>query len=239
LAAARAYGERGLALARRLQYPNGVAASLGNLAVITLFEGDFNASRAMSEEALAIFREVGNTIGVANALVSMADLAHRSGDHTTALTLVAEALAGHRATGDLGLVAVTLLNQGLFALAAGERATGHAALTEALCTAQAVGHRPCLVWTLECFASVHADEGRAMSAAQLLGAAEALRRDVDVSRRPGDDRRDQTSLVARAVLGEDAFATAWAEGRALSLDAAVALALEQTTAPVQAADRSQ
>jgi hypothetical protein len=32
----------------------------------------------------------------------------------------------------------------------------------------------------------------------------------------------------RAALGEDAFAAAYKEGRALSLDAAVALALEET-----------
>jgi hypothetical protein len=32
----------------------------------------------------------------------------------------------------------------------------------------------------------------------------------------------------RRALGEDAFAAAYEEGRALSLDAAVALALEQT-----------
>ncbi len=32
----------------------------------------------------------------------------------------------------------------------------------------------------------------------------------------------------RRALGDAAFETAWAEGRALSLDAAVALALEQT-----------
>jgi hypothetical protein len=33
--------------------------------------------------------------------------------------------------------------------------------------------------------------------------------------------------VARAVLGEAAFAAAWAEGRALSLDQACALALAE------------
>jgi hypothetical protein len=35
----------------------------------------------------------------------------------------------------------------------------------------------------------------------------------------------------RAQLGEDAFAAAYAEGHALTIDAAVALALEQTLRP--------
>jgi hypothetical protein len=42
---------------------------------------------------------------------------------------------------------------------------------------------------------------------------------------------------ARAALGDAAFAAAWAEGRALSLDAAVAVALEQTAAPETQASR--
>jgi hypothetical protein len=41
----------------------------------------------------------------------------------------------------------------------------------------------------------------------------------------------QSAIVAvRKALGDAAFAAAWAEGRALSFDAAVALALEQTAA---------
>jgi hypothetical protein len=35
--------------------------------------------------------------------------------------------------------------------------------------------------------------------------------------------------VQRAALGEEAFAVAWAEGRTLPLEAAVALALEDHT----------
>ena len=42
--------------------------------------------------------------------------------------------------------------------------------------------------------------------------------------------RESTRLVLRASLGEEAFADAWGEGRALSLDAAVGLALERTGA---------
>jgi hypothetical protein len=41
----------------------------------------------------------------------------------------------------------------------------------------------------------------------------------------------EAALVAlHAALGEDAFAAAWAEGRALPLDEAIALALELASA---------
>jgi hypothetical protein len=43
---------------------------------------------------------------------------------------------------------------------------------------------------------------------------------------------DRTAEAARAALGEEAFAAAWAEGRAMSLDEAVRVALEhKPTAP--------
>jgi hypothetical protein len=44
-----------------------------------------------------------------------------------------------------------------------------------------------------------------------------------------DERRDYERIVAtaRAQLGEEAFAMAWAAGRAMSLDQAIAYALEE------------
>jgi hypothetical protein len=55
------------------------------------------------------------------------------------------------------------------------------------------------------------------------GVARALRRRLPVAV-PGDYQR--TVDGARAALGEAAFAAAWAAGRAMSLQAAVAYALE-------------
>ncbi len=42
---------------------------------------------------------------------------------------------------------------------------------------------------------------------------------------------DRTVANLQAALGDDAFATAWAEGRAMPVEAAIALALEETSQP--------
>jgi hypothetical protein len=88
---------------------------------------------------------------------------------------------------------------------------------------------------LEGLALVLAEQGQrpagARRAARLLGAAEATRRALGAPR-PPIERAEQeaTVLAARAALDEAAFATAWAEGEALSLEEAVAEALAEEPA---------
>src|SRR5262249_42473774 len=83
-----------------------------------------------------------------------------------------------------------------------------------------------VVWSLERLAVVEATDGDAQEAARLLGAAsvgrEGLGKPLD---RWDQEDWDAALASARAALGEAAFASLWAEGRALTLDQAVASAL--------------
>jgi hypothetical protein len=66
--------------------------------------------------------------------------------------------------------------------------------------------------------------------ARLLGAAEALRAAIGLPLPPAErPDYERTVAAARAQLDEAAFATAWAQGRAMSLDQLVAYALEPTS----------
>jgi hypothetical protein len=86
--------------------------------------------------------------------------------------------------------------------------------------------------TVAALAGLLAAQQRAAAAARLCGAAAIVLERIGVSRLLyfDQERWESTHLALRASLGEEAFADAWAEGRALSLDAAVALALERTAA---------
>ena len=65
-------------------------------------------------------------------------------------------------------------------------------------------------------------------AARLFGAAEGLREVMGAPLPPADRAgRDRSVAAVRSALGEEAFAAAWAEGRAMSLEAAVAFALAE------------
>jgi len=60
-----------------------------------------------------------------------------------------------------------------------------------------------------------------------LGAAQALIENTDAVIGPADRIEVERDISAvRTQLGEEAFAPAWAEGRAMTLDQAIAYALE-------------
>jgi hypothetical protein len=69
---------------------------------------------------------------------------------------------------------------------------------------------------------------RSVRAIRLLGADEAFCETLG-ARPPVAEPADYQRAVAegRVALGEAAFLTAWAEGRAMSLDEAVAFALQE------------
>jgi hypothetical protein len=78
------------------------------------------------------------------------------------------------------------------------------------------------------FARVLAFAGRAETAARLLAAGETLYEEMGASPMGWLQRgNDEALVLIRARLDDDAFAEAWERGRKLTIDEAVALALEE------------
>jgi hypothetical protein len=69
--------------------------------------------------------------------------------------------------------------------------------------------------------------GLPQRAARLLGAADALLDAEGLHRHAMDHRAEYERRIAaaRAALGEEAFAGAWSEGRTMTLDQAVCVAI--------------
>jgi predicted ATPase/class 3 adenylate cyclase/DNA-binding CsgD family transcriptional regulator len=79
--------------------------------------------------------------------------------------------------------------------------------------------------TLECLATLAGDAGSHREAARLFGAAHAIRQRVGVVRfKVWDADYEATVAALRDMLGEGDFDSAWAEGAALSTEAAIAYA---------------
>jgi len=75
---------------------------------------------------------------------------------------------------------------------------------------------------------------RAEEAAKLLGAAEMLRESLGVELAPAEQStHTETVNAVRARLGEVRFGDVWRQGRELSLDEAIAYALEEEGARVR------
>ncbi len=94
---------------------------------------------------------------------------------------------------------------------------------ESLVLHREVGHKGEIAYGLEGLAHVVATQGQPAWAARLWGAAEALREAIG-SPLPPIERADYEHWVAtaRAQLGEQVFAAAWAEGRTMTPEQALA-----------------
>ena len=98
-----------------------------------------------------------------------------------------------------------------------------------------VGEKTNAALCLEELAAIAASDDRLVQAARLWGAAEALLKRIEVTALPyAPDRSlyQRQVAAARARLDEEMWADAWEEGRAMTIERAVAYALsEEKTLP--------
>jgi predicted ATPase/class 3 adenylate cyclase len=228
-ASARALFEESLTILRQLGDPWGIAIALGNLGSAANEAGDYPAAKSRHEESLAIKRKLGNRAGIAKTLESLATLAHAQGDCPTAKALHVESLVIMRELGDRLQIAHTLTNLGAVACDQGEFLSAWELFTESLVNLRELGDRRYIAFALEGLAAVAATLDSPCHAARIWGAAERLRAEIGSPLAPGAKARyDRLVAAARAALGDDAaFSQAWQEGRALTLDQAIELALEK------------
>jgi tetratricopeptide (TPR) repeat protein len=175
------------------------------------------------------------------ALVARAQLAVVS-DPAAAETLAEEGLALCREEGEkywtavaLNLLSETAWQTGRVALDLGavEQARRH--LTRSLKLSQATGTRIGVARGLEALATLAVREKQSERAVQVAAAAATLRESAGVP--PLPPARTETYLASARHLGEPAVARLWAQGLALSSEAAVALAID--TRPKAADDRTR
>jgi predicted ATPase/class 3 adenylate cyclase len=94
---------------------------------------------------------------------------------------------------------------------------------------QEIGHRGAVAHQLECFAFIAKAQAQKERAIKLLSAAEALR-EVSNSPRTPMERVEYDKEVSelRAKMNEKTFASLWAEGRSMTIEQTIELALEKT-----------
>jgi hypothetical protein len=148
-------------------------------------------------------------------------------DPASARSFFEESLAVARSLGDRFHIARWTAFLGAVALHQGEWEQARALYREALMGCQEVADRRAIAGCLSGLAAVAA-QPQPDRAARLFGAAEALRQAMGAHRSLIDPPGYEHTMAAiRAQLDEQAFATAWAEGRAMSLEEAVCIALEE------------
>ncbi|HEU5102119.1 MAG TPA: tetratricopeptide repeat protein, partial [Roseiflexaceae bacterium] len=223
---AAALFEESMAHLRAIGDRRGIALTCNHQGHIELNQARYQRAVALCMEALAIFRELGEQWGAALALDNLGQAARSQGDASQAATLCEESLALFRASGDRRGVANALNSLGDVACDRGDLAHARVLYRESLALNQELGNQVGIAVSLEGLGSVAAVQGQLVQAVRLLTAAQAVRAHIGApvppSRRAGYDR---SCAAVRTQLDETAFAAAWAAGRALPLEQAIALAL--------------
>jgi non-specific serine/threonine protein kinase len=186
--------------------------------------GDHRRARAHFEAALEIRREAGDRPGVAASLGALSIAARLGGDYRRAVALAREAVALTRGLADPAGLAYRLYLLCLAATAVGDPALAREAGLEALALERELGTAENVARRLEGLAAVVHEAGgpgAAAGAARLLGAAAALREAIAAPPRNPEAHRRGVEAV-RAHLTPGAFARAWAGGRSLTPERAVA-----------------
>ncbi|MFL5658472.1 MAG: tetratricopeptide repeat protein [Ktedonobacteraceae bacterium] len=219
-AKAHALFEESLAMHRELGNTRGIAMSLFGFALMLFVsQGDPATVRSLLDESLALYRELDDKVGIAHCLSHLGLVALHRGDAATARRFTEEGVALDRETGDPWDIAWLLSILAKVEEHQGEHAAARASYEEGLVIASKNGDKLHIPYFLEGMASVLTTQGEPASAARLWGAAEAVREITGAPIPPVEHAPyDRSVAAARALLGERAFAAAWAEGRTMPLE---------------------
>jgi predicted ATPase/DNA-binding SARP family transcriptional activator len=233
---ARACFEESCALYQELGNSRGVAMVLGEMAHLAARLGDEERAAKLLPEYLWHARCLKDAPYTADALAMLGRLARIRGDDGAARSLFAESLAWRRKLGDPEQPAVLLLVLASLAQLQGDRDAARSSLAEGLALLPRLREARLVASCLEIVATIamrpdrevtgpHALDCRAL---RLFAAGQAHRaatgaEDLWPAERARRERRIET---LRAALGGEAFASTWAEGCALSPEAAIREALD-------------
>jgi predicted ATPase/class 3 adenylate cyclase len=222
---ARASYEEALAIERGLGDPARVAEALYNLAFPVIGE-DPETAAELFEESLELFRRTGNESGVARALGMLTFGDALAGNWGPVVVRTEEAVAIWRRLGDAFHLTDDLISLSMAYTHLDRLAEARSTALEALDLVLDAESPPGIAGALMAMAFVANRESRHRDALRLIGAVMALSERIGGG--PPEEFIHQTvgnpEADARSQLSEDDADRAWEEGRAMTVDDAVALA---------------
>lgn len=221
-----ALGEESLAIYRELGEPEGIGRTAHMLSQAASATGDRERAVAFAEESLRLARELGHVRGLIVSLRETGVLTAAGGDDERATTLLDEAERLARTHGDDAALADVLFSRSKLALEAGDPEAASLLATSCVPLYRRYGTTAGIAWSLVILAVAAEAAGRPERAARLFGAAELLRETAGTRLLGADDDVVEDAVRhLRETLGEEQFASLFAEGRALSSDEAASLAV--------------
>jgi tetratricopeptide (TPR) repeat protein len=211
--------------------------SLAQQAVAESRLGHLFAATALLERSVAIARKHGDQWCLTFALGQLGAVSYQASDFSAARKFRTEAALVARAIGDRHTLGLALAGLGQVARAQGKYDESATLFNETLRVSSEIEDQWIMPRALGGLAgaSVLAAENR--RAARLFGATSAMRSRSGIGESAisflAVSERDE--IEARTALGPEAFEEAWADGREMTLEQAVAYALEKCPGPQDSA----
>jgi hypothetical protein len=216
-----------LALIRELGSTLHVGQTLADWGIALAYQGHAAGAEACLREVLEIGRRPGTATMYGQAVAELTDVALLRGDLVAARAWAEEALSYARRINRQWPIANALAKLGRVALALGDALWAYSLWHESLELFYAQADRRYVLSAIEGLAHAAQQRGADEHAARMLGAAALWRDTLGIPLPPADQPgRDRLLARLRATLGDEPLERCLQDGRALTLEAAVARALE-------------
>jgi len=220
--------EESVKLYREMGDKQGMAFALNGLGHVALAQHRYAVVRQVSEENLHLARELGDRWKTAEALFLSAYGYLDQAEHDRARIASEESLVLSREFSEPRCLAHAILAVARIAFHQHDFDAAYALYQESLARGMEVDEQWLITACLVGLGEVVAAQGKSGWAARLWGAEEALHQTIRARRLYLIRSPEEASLVnTRARLGEEAFAQAWAQGRAMTVKQVLAAGDEE------------
>jgi len=204
-----------------------IAPALNNLGIFASMRSNLTVAYSLHEEALSVSQELGDKRAIAFSLFHLGRITHVKGDYDRANSLLEKSLAICQELDNIRMVSELYCQLAIIACKQNNFNTANLLLRESLIISQNLGVKSDITGFIGEWAYCQALQNSHKKAAQFWGSAEASREFLQIKQFPFEwDRHNREIVVTREHLGEIVFKDVWSEGRLLTIDEAILLALD-------------
>jgi tetratricopeptide (TPR) repeat protein len=215
-----------LRLFQKLEDEVGIARALNLLGLFALDEGEYEKAEQFLGRSLVLRRALGDPWSIANTLQNFVDLAIIQDNYARAKDFAEETLALFREAGDQRGIARELTDLGDIARLEGHIKDATSLLAQAILQLWQIKDRWSLAFALENLAALQYAQGNVERSTRLFGVVEALREVIGTPPQAFDRAIFEKYGGPNAqVVQEMAHTQAWAEGRHMTMEQAIAYVL--------------
>lgn len=224
LEAARTVSEECLRESRALNDSAMIQKAVHGLGCIAVLQKDYAAAEAHYREALSLSRETNDERRIAYTLGSLGDLEMCKGNHSAARVFLEECRTLSEKLGDRPVQTTIYYNLGAIDYFEGLYQDAALKFARSLRICEEMGFKTMMSCALDGFAALAAVSGDHERSAKLAGAADSLRESISFNNQPAEENfRDDYMARVLTALDEKTFAAHYAQGKAMNLEAALAM----------------